>query len=296
MRLLTLMFLIASLPVYAQNPDSTSALSSMLNAELGFAQNSVKHGLNAAFVENFAEESILFTSKWITNGKQYYKERKETPVVLKWEPEYMDISLSRDFGISTGPWEMQDYRPNTEPLSTGYFLTVWKRQPDGVWKVILDAGSQSPPPVTSQHRISFPSGADKPVANILNISPSTVSAELMDREKQILGIWKSDPVPSTYKSFLADDVRIQIGGELPKVKRDTINLWLSRLNKNLTWTTKGCSAANSADLGFTYGNFEIRSVSGISEGHYVRIWKKQSDGKWLITVDMMDIDKSSAGN
>jgi hypothetical protein len=234
MRLITLIFVIASMPVYGQKPDSTSALNSMLNAELNFAQSSVKHGLNAAFVENFAEESLLFTNEWITNGKQFYRERKETPVVLKWEPEYMDISQSRDFGISTGHWEMQDYRPNTKPLSTGYFLTIWKRKPDGIWKVILDAGSQSPPPVASQHRISFPAGADKPVANSININHLKVSDELLEREKQILGIWKNNPVASTYASFLATEARIQIGGELPKVKSDTINLWLSKLNKNLT--------------------------------------------------------------
>lgn len=296
MRLITLIFLIASLPAYSQKPDSTSALNSLLNAELSFAQSSVTHGRNAAFVENFAEESIVFTSEWITNGKQFCRERKESPVVLKWEPEYMDISLSRDFGISTGPWEMQDYRPGTDPISTGYFITVWKKQPYGVWKVILDAGSQTPPPIANQHRISFPSGADKPVANVININPSKVSDELLEREKQILDIWTNNPVASTYASFLAADARIQIGGELPKVKRDTINLWLSKLNKNLTWTTIGCGAASSADLGFTYGNFKIKSVSGSSEGHYVRIWKKQPDGKWLITIEMTDIDKSSAGN
>ncbi len=290
MRLITLIFLIVSLPAYAQKPDSTSALNSMLNAELGFAQSSVKHGLNAAFVENFTEESVLFTSEWITNGKHYYQQRKETPVVLKWEPEFMDISLSRDFGISTGPWEMQDYRPNTEPLSTGYFLTVWKKQPDGIWKVILDAGSQTPPPAANMHKISFPAGADKQVANPININPSKASTELLEREKQALGIWTSNPVASTYASFLAADARIQIGGELPKVKRDDINIWLSKLAKNMTWTTKGCGAASSADLGFTYGTFEIYNATGSSKGHYVHIWKRQPDGKWLIIIEMRNVD------
>jgi ketosteroid isomerase-like protein len=295
MRPIILIFLIASLPVLAQKPDSTSALNSMLNAELGFAQSSVMHGRNAAFVENFAEESVVFTSKWITNGKQFCRERKESPVVLKWEPEFMDISRSRDFGISTGPWEMQDYRPNTESLSTGYFLTVWKKQTGGVWKVILDAGSETPPPVVNHHRISFPSGADKPVINAPDNSTSKVSAELLEREKQILGIWKNNPVPSTYASFLGADARIQMGGELPKIKRDSINTWLLKLNKSLSWTSVGSNVAASGDMGFTYGLFETHNVNSTSSGHYVRIWKKQSDGRWLITLEMMDTDRFSTG-
>jgi len=103
----------------AQEPDSSSALFSMRDAERNFARSSVMYGRNTAFVENFAEESVIFTDRWLTNGKQFSKERKPTPVVLKWEPEFMDISGSRDFGISTGPWEAQEYRPNTAPLSNG---------------------------------------------------------------------------------------------------------------------------------------------------------------------------------
>ena len=105
--------------VMAQEPDSSSALYSMRDAERNFARASVMYGRNAAFVENFADESVIFTDRWLTNGKQFSKERKPTPVVLKWEPEFMDISESRDFGISTGPWEAQEYRPNTAPLSNG---------------------------------------------------------------------------------------------------------------------------------------------------------------------------------
>ena len=77
----------------------------------------------------------------------------------------MDISDSRDFGISTGPWEAQEYRPKTAPVSAGYFLTVWKKQSDGAWKVILDAGSTTPVPGGKEHTFTFPAGADKAIAN-----------------------------------------------------------------------------------------------------------------------------------
>ena len=149
--------------VLAQEPDSSSSLFSMREAEWNFARQSVMFGRNAAFVENLAEYSVMFTAKWVTNSLQLWKERKAVPVVLKWEPEFMDIAASRDFGISTGPWEAQEFRPNTKPLSTGYFLTVWKKQSDGVWKVILDAGSDTPPVKDTPHKFVFPAGADKDI-------------------------------------------------------------------------------------------------------------------------------------
>lgn len=291
MRSILLLSIFVALPVTAQKPDSTSALSDMLGAELNFAQTSVMHGRNAAFIENFAEESVIFTDKWITNGKQYWKVRKETPVVLKWEPEFMDIANSRDFGISTGPWEAQEYRPNTKPLVTGYFITVWKKQ-SGVWKVILDAGSNTPAPASTDHRISFPAEADKVVLNSKVFSVKSVCNELTETEKQMLMTWKNNPVPSTYASFLAKNVRIQSEtGHLPITLMDSINVWLGKLMKTLTWSTEGSGAANSGDLGFTYGYFETQDDIAKSSGHYVRFWKKQPDARWAIILEMMNVDR-----
>jgi ketosteroid isomerase-like protein len=273
----------------AQEPDSTSSLFSMREAERNFAKASVMIGRNAAFAENFAEESVIFTDKWITNGKQFWKGLKPSAVVLKWEPEFMDIAGSRDFGISTGPWESQEYRPNTEPLSTGYFLTVWKKTGDGTWKVILDAGSSTPPKTRMPHSFSFPEGADKPVLHPSVLNADLLLKELYDREKLIPDQWKKNPRPSSYASFLAPGARLQLNGHLPSVNRDTINKWISGLPKTITWKTSGGGAASSGDLGFTFGVLEMNDPP-LSKGHYVRIWKKQAGDEWKIVIEMMGID------
>src|ERR1035437_10008681 len=213
-----LLFLSSS--AMAQEPDSSSALFSMREAERNFARESVMLGRNAAFVQNFADESVIFTDKWVTNGKQFSKDRKASPVVLKWEPEFMDISDSRDFGISTGPWEAQEYRPNTPPLFTGYFLTVWKKQSDGAWKVILDGGSTTPPLKKVLHSFSFPSGADKTIHNPPIIKNELLQKELMDRENQFVSDWGENPEAATYISFLAREVRLQLSGHLPTTNAD----------------------------------------------------------------------------
>lgn len=290
MKTFLLFSLLMASPVIAQEPDSSSALFQMREAERNFARSSVKNGRNAAFVENFADESVIFTNTWITTGRQYWNDRKATPVVLKWEPEFIDIADSRDFGISTGPWEAQEYRPNTTPVSTGYFLTVWKKQPGGLWKVILDAGSATPAPAGYNHKFSFPPGADKAVPNPKRVNIESSRNELLDREHQILAAWKKDPQPATYASFLAPDVRIQRNGHLPSTNADTVKVWIAQLKKTLTWSTIGSGAASSGDLGFTYGFLEIPDGPMGLKGHYVRIWRKQPEGKWTIILEMMNMD------
>ena len=276
--------------VMAQEPDSSSVIFNMREAERHFAQASLMIGRNAAFVEYFADSSAIFTDKWLTNGKQFFKDLKASPVVLKWEPEFMDISASCDFGISTGPWEAQEYRPNTAPIATGYFLTVWKKQKDGEWKVILDGGSTTPAISGSKHNFSFPPGADKPVSNPPEINVELSCKELLDREKLFLSYWEKSPSSSACTSFIAPDIRIQLNGYLPTTNSDTIKMLIAKLDKKLTWKSIRAGAASSGDLGFTYGLLQISSPPGVTKGHYVRIWKKQPGADWRIILEMINAD------
>jgi ketosteroid isomerase-like protein len=284
-------FLLFGSSLMAQEPDSSSALFSMRETERNFARASVANGRNAAFAEYFAEKSVLFTDKWITNGKQYSKERKPSPVVLKWEPEYMDISDSRDFGISTGPWEAQEYRPNTSPLATGYFLTVWKKQTDGTWKVILDGGSETPSISTNKHSFLFPAGADKSIKSPEDSDQEVLNKELFDREKQFLSVWEKNPQPSSYISFFEQNARMQLKGHLPTTSTDTINAFVSGFDKKLIWETVGSGAASSGDLGFTYGLLQISGSQPVTKGHYVRIWKRLPGDIWKIELEMINFDQ-----
>ena len=114
----------------------------------------------------------------------------------------------------------------------------------------------------------------------------------MDRDKQILAAWKNKPLPATYASFLAPHVRMQRNGRLPATHADTINAWIAQRNKTLTWSTVGSGAARSGDLGFTYGFLEILGDPKGTKGHYVRIWRKQPEGTWMIILEMMNMDES----
>ena len=276
--------------VTAQVPDSSSALFSMREAEHNFARASVMYGRNEAFVQNFADESVIFADKWLTNGKQFWEQLKASPIVLKWEPEFMDISESRDFGISTGPWDLQEYRPYTSPIATGYFLTVWKRQAGGVWKVILDAGSTTPPLKSPHHNFLFPPGADKLVSKPPVIRVELSCRELLDRDKEFQSEWKKSPEASTYISFLGPKARIQLSGHIPTTDTDTITGIITRIDKKLTWKPIGEGAAGSGDLGFTYGLLEIPGNNESTKGHYVRIWRKYPGAGWKISLDMININ------
>jgi ketosteroid isomerase-like protein len=283
------LLLIAS-PLYSQEPDSSSAILEMREAERNFARASVMVGRNAAFVQNFADKSVLFTDKWITNGKQFLKELKPSPVVLKWEPEFMDIDPGLDFGYSTGPWERQEYRPNTDPLATGYFLTVWEKSPEGLWQVILDAGASTPVMRSKKHDFSFPPGADKLLKNSKKVDNEPVCKALVARDLEFLRQLKGSSGKSAFDSFVAPGARILKNGHLPTTNPDTLKIWVSEVSKTLNRTPAGSGASHSGDMGFTYGVLKTKDSREEIKGHYVSIWKKQPDGQFRIVMEMLNPD------
>ena len=219
LRIGKLLFSAASLlfvaAVAAGEPAEGSALSQMIEAERSFAKASVTKGRNAAFVDNLADECLVYSKAWLNRGRQFFREQKPAPVILKWEPEFADISAGGDFGVTTGPWEIQEYRPGTQPLMKGYFLTVWRKQADGSWKVILDNGAIMSVPEKNEHKVSFPDGADKPGKDLKATDALAVPAELKKSDSQFLQAWQKEPVPDTYLSYLASDCRMMRPGVLP---------------------------------------------------------------------------------
>jgi hypothetical protein len=86
------------------------------------------------------------------------------------------------------------------------------------------------------------------------------------------------------------DARMQNNGHLPTINRDSINKFVSQFDKTLTWKTSGSGMATSGDLGFTYGYIYTKGVQYKPSGHYVRIWKKKSDKKRAISLEMLSMD------
>lgn len=69
----------------------------------------------------------------------------DASLTLTWEPTYGEMFASGDFGFTTGKWVRKGKDPQgVERMRTGRYLTVWKKQKDGGWKVVWDGGTPDP--------------------------------------------------------------------------------------------------------------------------------------------------------
>jgi ketosteroid isomerase-like protein len=66
---------------------------------------------------------------------------------LTWTPVYADMAASGDLGYTYGTFEFRSKDKDGKPtVEYGKYVSIWKKQKDGSWKVVMDMGNSSPLP------------------------------------------------------------------------------------------------------------------------------------------------------
>lgn len=94
---------------------------------------------HAAFVSFLADEAIFVGPKGAYRGRQAvaegWKPLYEGPrAQFSWEPERVEVLDSGTLALSSGPVR------DPEGKRIGTFNSVWRRERDGTWKIVLDNG------------------------------------------------------------------------------------------------------------------------------------------------------------
>ena len=67
-------------------------------------------------------------------------------VSLSWEPVRADIAASGELGWTTGSYVSSSVAPDGTPQrGEGRYVSIWRRQEDGSWKVVMDLGNPVDP-------------------------------------------------------------------------------------------------------------------------------------------------------
>lgn len=123
----------------------------IIKTDSDFSQMSVDSGMHAAFAAYMDSSAIIFRedSDPITGRADIldlYPSAEEQQGTLSWDPFYADAGSGDDLGYTLGRWSYSrpDSTGQVEELGYGYYVTIWKKQPDGSWKYVFDSGVQGP--------------------------------------------------------------------------------------------------------------------------------------------------------
>ncbi len=140
--------LAAALPCAATDREAFKA--ELVKVENAFNAMAQEEGLLKAF-EYFAAPDVAFidTDPRRFRGLTAVRERMgpDPPgVKLSWSPMFTDVSDDGTLGHNYGRYESRQPGPDgKEVVRSGWFLTIWKRQPDGSWKYVMDTGAPDRP-------------------------------------------------------------------------------------------------------------------------------------------------------
>ena len=131
------------------NPAYSPGVAFLFDLEAKFAADTAKRG-GAAFAQWFAEDAVTLNNGQapVVGRAAIVADATWSPAdyQLTWTPEGGRMGPSGDMGFTWGHFESRfKDRDGTPKVKIGRYMTVWKKQADGSWKVALDASNNEPP-------------------------------------------------------------------------------------------------------------------------------------------------------
>jgi ketosteroid isomerase-like protein len=138
----------------ARSSSSTAAkpnLETLRRLEVELMLSASEHG-SQGYMSHYAEDAVelpngaaMLLGKEAISKTMGFLDVKDNH--LTWTPVGADMSASGDLGYTYGTYEFRSKDKAGKPtIEHGKYTTIWKKQKDGSWKVVLDMGNADPTP------------------------------------------------------------------------------------------------------------------------------------------------------
>lgn len=252
---------LATFSLFGQRP-----VDALVKAERLFAASAAKDGLKTAFLGALSDESLVFRGTRFVPGKKFYAKVPDvSPFLLSWEPTYAEIAASGDLGFTTGPYDIRE-RVGSPPVSFGYFVSVWRKEPSGDWKNLLDLGISCPQTAPPEPLTTY----EPPVG-------TGTLTELEDAEQRFIVAAKNS-LSEAFRHVLTDHSRILVDGAEPYVG-PAAGSYAGNRSVGVIYEPVRSVIASSGDFGYAYGYVPAE------KGAYLRIWRKGKEG-WKLALQV----------
>jgi ketosteroid isomerase-like protein len=266
--------------VRAAEPGPAEAARAMVESERKFYQTGQEKGTRAAFLAFLADDAIVFRPGPV-NGKEAWGKRPETGLDLIWEPTFAAIARSADFGYTTGPAKWKANKKEEKFLGYGHFVSIWKKQKDGSWKVALDCGIENPEPVGKPELLCMFVPGD---GSIVKIDFDARRKALQEAHQKFTEAAKTNSSEAAL-GVAAEEIRVYRDGSFPAVGKNAAGALLRAKGGKMSFEAMGGDMSHSADLAYTYGKYSLTRSEGAETGHFFQIWQTDAAGSWKLVLD-----------
>jgi hypothetical protein len=250
--------------------DHSGAVEMVAHTERAFSSRCAEVGIRDAFLEYFSADAIHFEPEPRLARPDLEGEQSTVTPRLTWEPKIIRVASSGELAVSTGPYILDS---KTGKQSFGYFLSIWKRQTDGKWKVDIDIG------VPTSRSADLPE--DFQAYDDSFASESLESSKLLAFEREQFG--RTDDLAAIYQSLILPQTVFE-RAYLPLMTGESSyqSLLAAALQtKHISLSQSGGDL--SGNLGFTYGTESDKQSPAVS---YLRVWIWRPPG-WRLLFDVV---------
>ena len=147
----------AFLTTVAEAPAFADPKDDLIAADTAFSAMSVAKGDSAAFLAYLADDGRMFGTGNLAPligkaaAEASFKSMESgngAKSTLSWVPDFANVSADGTLGFTDGHWTF-DGAPDAKGQrfhATGHYLTVWRKDASGTWKVAADMGTTNPAP------------------------------------------------------------------------------------------------------------------------------------------------------
>jgi ketosteroid isomerase-like protein len=276
-------------PGVVPGQSGSRTLQSLIEAEKSFARLSEEKGIKEAFLAYLADDSIVFRPKPVPGRRVYEAAADNSPALLTWEPAYAEIAVDGDLGYTTGPYELRDKSRPGDPVRYGHYVSLWQKQPSGLWKVVVDVGISHPQPGFKPLEVMTRKESGRP-KRLVRVDKFTELNQLLKVEADFSAKAAADGVLAAYGDFAHEDIRFYREGSPPVKGVESLRGDTSWNSRRLTWEPMDGDVSRYGTFGFIFGMAEAGSRAAANTesavSSYLRIWRKTADGQWKIALDL----------
>jgi len=259
-----------------------SPVDELATAERNFAADAISLGVNHAFAQHLAADAWIFRP-YPVPAQDWLRKQPESASRLQWGPQYIEIASTGDLAMSMGPWHVDSERDGKAVHVYGHFLSVWQRNPQGRWQVLVDHGASHAE--VAQDMIIQPRNTHAIALAELSTSARAQRLSSLEKTDDVLShALRNGNAAATYKRFATADVLMLRDGAIPApgAMPDVLKDAKAGLG---TAPRRAAGISRSGDLGYTLGGSDTPENAG--RGVYERVWRY--NGKiWQLSADVTD--------
>jgi hypothetical protein len=248
----------------------------LIAAEKAFEKSCLESGIRNGFLANVDSNAIEFTEKGPVDAKQFWRSLPAFDGIFSWSPSYAELSVSGNWGYTTGNYE---HRPRTlkdAPDECGQYTTLWGKNDRGEWKYLMDIGNA--------HDCS-PLDKNSRMITVEKYNAGQLAGEekLSGMEKEFIVSFNKN-IKDAYSKYGSSKYILNLTEHLPLTSRDSAVLLLNKLGITPKYHLAGIKISPGKDMAAAYGTF----VTGNKTGSYIRIWRHEKAG-WKIALEVIRV-------